>query len=380
MPGQIVVARFASFEEARESWQALEPEALLYGTQTFEWLAHWYDKVGRANRLQPCVILVSDRAGTPLLLLPLGIRKAQGIASLTWLGGDITDYHAPLVQREFAERVRPDEFVRIWDEVRKALPPHDVVHFEKQPERIEDRPNPVLYLPHQVAYDMNYASRLGADWEAFHHAMVKPTLRADSRRKRRLLAQLGTLRFEVARAAAQFDAISRSMVQQKIQRYLETGTYSLFNNCRYRSFFLEPSRELLQRDLLHVSALKLDDEIIATHWGLVFRGRLYYVMATFAGGPWSKYSPGRLMLEELFQWCFGRGIEVLDFTIGDEPFKRTWSNETHRLYKHMEPLNARGAVYVKLEQAKAAIRRHPAIHRLINRLRNRGSRKTGPND
>ena len=47
----------------------------------------------------------------------------------------------------------------------------------------------------------------------------------------------------------------------------------------------------------------------------------------------SKYSPGRLLLLELFQWAFSNNIEVFDFTGGNEPYKKHWSNQTYQFTK-----------------------------------------------
>jgi CelD/BcsL family acetyltransferase involved in cellulose biosynthesis len=103
--------------------------------------------------------------------------------------------------------------------------------------------------------------------------------------------------------------------------------------------------------------------------------RFYYVMATFAAGPWARYSPGRLHLEELIRWSIESGLGEFDFTVGVEPFKEHWADRREHLHRYLEPFTARGAVYAEVERTKDRVRELPTLHRLINRVRNRRSER-----
>ena len=50
-----------------------------------------------------------------------------------------------------------------------------------------------------------------------------------------------------------------------------------------------------------------------------------------------RLGPGYLHLLETFQHAIGQGLNVFDFTIGDEPYKRDWHDTEMHLYDHVSP-------------------------------------------
>jgi CelD/BcsL family acetyltransferase involved in cellulose biosynthesis len=87
--------------------------------QTFDWLAAWHRHIGLRARVQPAVAVGRFRAATP----PSCCRCApRGPARrLCWLGQELCDYNAPLLARDFSERVTADRFLEIWRELRLRL-------------------------------------------------------------------------------------------------------------------------------------------------------------------------------------------------------------------------------------------------------------------
>ena len=53
---------------------------------------------------------------------------------------------------------------------------------------------------------------------------------------------------------------------------------------------------------------------------------------SFDPNEWRKYSPGKILLEKLMQWCCVNGVKNFDFTDGDALYKRNWSNNSCYLY------------------------------------------------
>jgi CelD/BcsL family acetyltransferase involved in cellulose biosynthesis len=67
------------------------------------------------------------------------------------------------------------------------------------------------------------------------------------------------------------------------------------------------------------------------------------------------------------------GCTVFDFTIGDEPYKRDWSDSEIELYDHVAAATARGAAVAgtlaALRATKRALKHSSLIWPLIVRLR-----------
>jgi CelD/BcsL family acetyltransferase involved in cellulose biosynthesis len=84
----------------RRAWLALEAEGHLASAfQRHAWLWTWQEEVGAAEGIEPVVVLVEGTDGMPWMLLPMGLRRWRGGRTLSWLGGDITGYHGPIVGR-----------------------------------------------------------------------------------------------------------------------------------------------------------------------------------------------------------------------------------------------------------------------------------------
>ena len=156
------VVRFDSLDEARATWLDFEPRADRYAVQGYHWLAHWQDKVGRRLGVKPCVVAVY-RSDQLLMLLPLGLIRKAGSNCVIWLGGEITDYYAPLLNRDYPNLARPEEFADIWSRVVERLPAHDAIHLEKQPEKVGNQPNPFTLLPGQWVQDINMYCALDSE-------------------------------------------------------------------------------------------------------------------------------------------------------------------------------------------------------------------------
>jgi CelD/BcsL family acetyltransferase involved in cellulose biosynthesis len=84
--------------------------------------------------------------------------------------------------------------------------------------------------------------------------------------------------------------------------------------------------------LAHIARLDVGDVMAAANFGLVFRGHYYHVLASYAEGEVARFGPGGVHLQHLFRYAMERGCNVFDFTIGDEAYKREWSEEELKLY------------------------------------------------
>jgi CelD/BcsL family acetyltransferase involved in cellulose biosynthesis len=154
---------------------------------------------------------------------------------------------------------------------------------------------------------------------------------------------------------ASFHRIAQEMVRQKEARYREIHTRDFLEREAYQEFFVHPTKELLMSELLQLSGLYLDDKLVTTHWGMVYRDRFYYYMPSFASGPWMRYSPGRMLLFHLFMWCFKNDIKIFDFTIGDEPYKRSWCDEELPLWEYLGALTRRGRIFGSYHRIRRAM-------------------------
>jgi CelD/BcsL family acetyltransferase involved in cellulose biosynthesis len=108
---------------------------------------------------------------------------------------------------------------------------------------------------------------------------------------------------------------------------------------------------------------------MATHWGMMHRNRFYHFMPSFAEGSWTRHSPGRLILFHLFQACIESGIEIFDFTIGDEEYKDVWCDTKLPLYQHFDARTGRGRLLAALYRLYLVVISVPFLFLLAKRTR-----------
>jgi CelD/BcsL family acetyltransferase involved in cellulose biosynthesis len=111
---------------------------------------------------------------------------------------------------------------------------------------------------------------------------------------------------------------------------------------------------------------------VAVNLGLTFRGRYYYVLASYGDGDVARFGPGAAHLRDLMQYAIGRGFRVFDFTVGDEPYKREWCGES-LLYDYIAGAGMRGTMVAALlsmaRSLKRTVKRNPQLWKAAFRTR-----------
>lgn len=305
-------------------------------------LTVWLDTIGAARGIDPHFVVVSDERGEPRFALALGIERRFGVRVLTFLDGGVSDYNAPVVFANAMAR-RPCSLRQFIERLRGVLPPFDLVMFEKMPADVMDRANPIAQADMESHVPSGHTTMLTGSWAEF--AATRLPRRADARRKRRKLETMGKLAFVVAEDAHGRERLLEAMIRQKTQRYIETRGWDGFDRPGYRDYFRQMTERLGSGGAVHVCAVQLDDKVIAAHWGLVAGARFYSLMPSF-DAEWSRFSPGRLLLEDLIAWSYAHGITCFDFGIGDESYKVEFRDAILPLFRAVFPVTLAGSACV----------------------------------
>lgn len=285
--------------------------------QTSDLIALWRDTIGAARRTQPLFVRIDNAAGL-LMLLALGLEQRRGARVLTFLDGGVNDYNAPIL---FPAAARLDAAAApaIWRALTSALPPFDAAILEKMPAHVDGAVNPLFAMSSGASAPSGHVVALHGGWHDFvARRLHRPK---DSMRKRRRLAEAGLVRFHIAQTQADVDRIFPVLVKQKTRRYLELNGVDGFERPGYRRYFSELTARLFPRGVVHLSALEVDGEILAAHWGLIANDRFYCLMLGHADHPLARFSPGRLLVENLVAWSYAKGLKSFDLGVGDAEWK-----------------------------------------------------------
>lgn len=201
-------------------------------------------------------------------------------------------------------------------------------------------------------------------WDAFQSHFVgrRCSLARDSRQKRRHLERdLGPLSFVAHDTRPEvFD----QCIAWKSAQYVRTGVRDMFRRPQSARLF----KSLEAKGALLVSSLSAGGHLLAVHFGGISDKRFYSWIAAY-DPQHGRYSPGRLLLEELLRDSQARGDLEFDFGIGDSCYK--WHYATHN--RTIGPLGTPPAARVLGRRARASMKRvllhWPGLLARVQRLR-----------
>lgn len=334
------------FEGAAEAfWKKLELSRNCYVFQRFDWLKHWQETIGVVDGVEPLIIVVFENK-EPIALFPLCLECFFGIKIVKFLGGDQSDYNAPIYA---PDRVTPQVFMKIWKAVLELLPTHDVRYFVRIPEYLDATKTSILFeIAGKTIDGIAYFSNLDPSWKDFERNISRKLLKDNARMKRRL-SEIGDVEILVSKSEEQYQKIIEVTIFQKMRRYTETGVRNILSYSSARQFYTGLNAAISGESKVHLTAIKVDDRILATHLGVFDHARYYYLFPTFDSGPLSKYSPGRLLLEYLVKSAVEKRICIFDFTVGGEDYKQKWCDSQMRLYRIIEAKTPQGKIYMWLQ-------------------------------
>jgi CelD/BcsL family acetyltransferase involved in cellulose biosynthesis len=358
---------YPSLSAARDVWRAAVEQCACFVFQTYEWNTTWRETVGRTAAISEAIVHIAAADGRTLMLLPLAIRQSQRLTILEFLGGSLTDYNAPLIDADFAREVDGDEFARLWRTVVRLLPKFDVAWLVRMPKTIDGAPNPMVGLSWVRHTDDAFAATLPESFEAF--AATRSTqFFAQIRRHRRRLEKRGHVDVKFPAEPDERLEVIRVLADQKSSWLRSNGYDDPFRHEATREFYERLTTAQPQAGRILVACLRVGDQIAATLWGAIF-GRRYYFLLPSYGEEWKKFSAGRILTESVLQRCIAQGdVKVFDLTIGDEGYKRVWSDHSLALHEYLEARTAKGLAFVWYRRLRSALRSNRRIRELARAL------------
>ncbi len=374
---------------AQADWQRFEQSADCTVFQSFGWLSAWQRHIGQPQGSRCLIVMGRSAGGELLFILPLALARRVGLRTLTWLGSDNNDYNAPLLAPGWLERASPQDFLVLWRGVLQSIQSEprwrfDLIDFVRMPAQLGQQPNPFLGLSVQPHPDHAYLTSLrgpkpsgapAAEWESFYASKRSSATRRRERTKRNRLSALGPLTFVTSTSPADMTRSMQDLFAQKTASFASMGARNIFARPGWSDFYQALAAEGVASGWAHVSRLDVGATPGAINLGLVFKGTYYHLLASHAGGEMARFSPGAAHLHDLMRYAIGRGCKVYDFTIGDESYKRDWSDSQAVLFDHVSAARVRGLPFAPLirlqSRLKRFIKQTPAVWTAFTHCRSR---------
>lgn len=349
------------------AWGALvasDPLASLF--QSPGWCLSWYRSYH--DEFDPFVIVVMD-GSTLVGVVPLAVHRATH--EIRFAGGTMADYRDIVAAPGYRQAV-VDALLRTYLEGRFANPlsigwldpASDTAALVAKACRDLD----VRFISwQQPCY--RWTPRAGENLNK-KFSRLRPHMNYFKR--------VGNLAFEVVSGPEEWPAFRDRFFEQHSLRQLQADRPLVFDDPRKREFYdrVFESPEVQT----HVTAMRLDDELLAGHVGFVWRDVLMLGAPSIAIEHETR-SPALILLSWIMQHAPELGLEGFDLTIGNTEFKRRLGNSCVKVTA-IELFGRRSAYYLRTARreataiakgvAAAALGRdawethvRPAVHRVV---------------
>ncbi|MBR0870346.1 GNAT family N-acetyltransferase [Bradyrhizobium tropiciagri] len=324
------------------------------------WLDSVYRKLAPAMAAKPLVVVARHRAGGKLAaVLPL-VRVRRGpMRTIEFADLRVSDYLAPVCTvKTFADLLRDQAACR---KLRQLLRPFDLLRIPK----LLDARMPIetlLGAPRRVSMDTNaYATVLSTPFEQWQINALGRSYQKELAKKWRQIHKKGNLAFSCCTDDSSIHEAMEAMKKFRGPRFHEQGDGDLLQRAEYFDFYSNVALGGLG-SFSRLYAMKMDGVVIATALGLSHRDTLLIIMTGFDIDGYKSQSIGALTFESVARDCIERGEQVLDFTIGDEPYKKQFGGQPTPMSSVTQSGSAAGAI------ALLALKQAPWIKQAAKRV------------
>jgi CelD/BcsL family acetyltransferase involved in cellulose biosynthesis len=305
---------------SQEAWNRLvlqnETNTLF---QTHEWFSSWYKTYSHKNKL--CLLVVYDGSlaiGFAPLVISTDDNKHKVIQLAGYSNADYLDFVTP-TYKNIAIRLIFEFLVDNFSDWDRILL-YNIPSKSTTSSHIMDACNR-LNLPYLQRNTIRcpYLQIEG------HHSDIKKLInKYSNKRPLNYFSRQGELCYRVL-DKQDMDSHLPKFFSQHIQRWDDTPYPSLFNDPLNQQLYANVVEQLETTDWLHFSVVELNGEPISYHYGFDYDKKYYWYKPSY-NVNYSSHSPGTLLIRYLIESAMTHNRKELDFTIGDEPFKKRFTN------------------------------------------------------
>lgn len=270
-------------------------------------------------------------------ILPLELKTIRTIKILQWLGTNISDYCSPIILKKNV--FNDEEFIIIWNKILKQLGNYDIIYLNKQPENIFKLPNPFVEFLKNTYHSKVFQIKLYENNVDYLTTLKNKKFTTEFLRIKKKLLEKNKIKFEnLHKNTSKFIF---SIINKKINLLNERNiSHNIDNN--FITFY--QNLKMLYPNRLILSILKINDEIIAANIGIIDNKIFFYLLPVILSDKFKSFSPGKLLIYELINWSKKNNVQVFDFGIGEERYKKYWSNYSINVFRYLDFRGLKGYI------------------------------------
>jgi CelD/BcsL family acetyltransferase involved in cellulose biosynthesis len=312
-PASVSVDVVTDIEAARAAAAAITPNMVFTGYQHPAFLSAWVGTAGCAP-----MFLKFAAAGHGPVLLPLE-RCDNGVAG--YCGGRHANGNFPVGRREDIAALSDAGETAILSAIKAAGIPANSLFLERQHAKWHNLANPFVFASSVASPNIALSFSIDGDLDTVLKTHGGKSKRKKLRSYRRKLDAKGSVEFLHPVPTEQVSRYLDRFLALKAERFRQAGIANVFGDDRIKAFLLDLFTDGAPDHTLH--GLTLDGEIIAVIGCTRHANRMTVEFGSFEPEH-AQLRPGELLFFSAIAHACETGIEIFDFGIGDEPYKRSW--------------------------------------------------------
>lgn len=361
-------------QEAADDWRQLARTGFGNPYQTPDWLVAWSRTLGDERHIEP-VIVVGRLQGKPVVVLPLGLQRTAGTATLSFLGHGHGNQNTGVWDPRFYADVSNERMRMLLTDVcteRRA----DMLVLQNVPEDWQGRKHPLVLADAIPSPSPIFVRNLPVDFDTLFRDTHSKSSRKNLLRKQRHLQEVDGYRVSRAETEQDIRRALNAFLEQRTRRAQEAGIPNAFSSStseRFLELVLGLDADDETRATLDLWFLEADEKIRATYLCARHGGTVYAYSNSVAHDELLPNSPGLVLIKEIIeQACEDDSISALDLGLGEERYKTAWADPV-ALRDSSLALSFKGVVRKNAEtlrlQAKTAVRNSEVLWPLVKRVR-----------
>lgn len=344
------------------------------------WIEEWV-----ANTAPDGFVVVVEADGRPVYALALEVEGSGPFRVARFMSGRHANGNFPAADPAFLKAGAFDAEA-VLGAIHAAHPDVDALVLERLLPEHEGMANPLLALPHFPSPNVSLAVSLEGGFDALLSRISGKRKKKKHRSQTRKFEAAGGFRRIEAKIPEEVSRLLDAFFAMKEFRFRKMGIANVFGDMEVQNFFRSLFRDALAENpppfVLH--ALEVDGALRAITGSSRSGKRLVCEFGAIAEDDLGHTSPGDYLFFENIGEACRQGLEVFDFSVGDEPYKRLWCDIETRHFDVVAPLTAKGALLARTLQLKAGvkawIKNSPTIWKLAKLLRKRTAGQQTPAD
>jgi len=363
------VSVHSGIEEALAAYRTVAEHGRFSPAQSPEWLGSWSE-----NTAADIVVAVLELGGVPAFSLALETVRSGPFRIARFTGGRHANGNFPPLAAAAPRVTRADIDVLVAA-IREARPDIDVLWLARNVEEHQGFANPLLQLGGLPSPNISLAVDLHGGFDALLARSSGKRKRKKHRSQNRKFEAAGGWQRIEAGSPAEVSRLLDAFFAMKQERFRKMGIANVFGEADVQAFFRQLFTDALKhpRPPFVLHALEVGGTLRAVTASSRTGNRLICEFGAIVEDDLAGASPGDFLFFENIRAACDEGMEIYDFSVGDELYKRLWCDIETTHFDVVVPLSVKGVVFAGLaraaNRATAMVKNSPLVWKLTKALR-----------